>query len=360
MKNKITPTRSYCVQTLTHDYPEAGPFLKTVVDSFIKNTDIVSDSESKLDWYVRVNGINKDLQTCLDYIKTTYSNIINWHIFVGDNIGVGAGINFLNNLCTQYKYTLFIEGDWVCLDPNLSKISRSWLKDSLNLLDKNSQVSQVFLRRHITDLEDRQYGMSNWFGVGNSRNTQPSTVIEGSNSFVFLNKGIYTNNPSLKRQKDYFAADIFPLNEYYDETGAPTEIKKYHKGEVKEYGKDWGEAEVYAFQNKSTLQTFWLWPGNFAHLPDYNSRTFSIPCQSCKYGFFQPTDWFCLSCSSTEKFFQLSSHTDRGIETVLDRLKYDKDGKLEVNSNVKLIQSVNKDSTVDPKTLIDFFNNPNR
>lgn len=352
MKSLQVPKKKYCIQTLTHDYARAGSLLKMVVDQFVKNTDIDSTVNGKLDWYVRVNGLNKDLQSTLDIITRQYSDLINWHIFIGENIGVGAGINLLNEQCLDYEYTLFIEGDWICLDSEVSGASTSWLKDSISILDKNPQVGQVFLRRHISDVEDRQYGMSNWFNSSSNISEQS----EGATNFIHLSEGKYTNNPTLKRQQSYYDVGIFPLNEYYSQDGIPTEVKTYIAGKQQLHS-DWGQAEIVAMPKGHNLENFWLWPGNFHHVSNLSIQDYISPCQQCKYGFFKPSVWFCLSCSSNEQFFQLSDHTNRGITQILENLRHTQDKKLEITSNVKLIESVVQNPTIPPNTLINLLNN---
>ena len=326
--------KKLCIQTLTHDYELAGDYLKSVVDSFFKNTfipDVIKSTDNKIDWFIRLNGTNEKLNKTIEYITEKYSGEVNWNIFVGDNVGVGAGINFINNKTQDYEFSLFIEGDWICMDG----VNREWLISSLELLDIHPDVDLVFLRRYLSDMEDRQNGMSEWINP----TSFAQKLQQNEDTFILLNRGFYTNNPSIRRQHSLYDKKIFPLNEYYDTEGNPSEIK------TKE---DWGRAEE---ESRHTfLKTLYLWPGIFNHEDRNIDNMFDaghrIPCIFCKYGFLFTSDWFCLSCSKNDEFYDLSRHTTRGIETLLDPIHH----KQIDLSNLELVSSF-VESVVDVPTL---------
>lgn len=341
MKSLKAPKRNYCIQTLTHDYPKAGDFLELVVKQFIKNTDTSSSTDVKLDWFIRVNGINKNLQLTLDSLLEKYSDIINWHIFIGDNIGVGAGINFLNQKCTAYEYFLFIEGDWIITD----KVNKNWLHSSLQILEGNPEYEQVFLRRYYSDCEDRVNGMSEW--VNSKSFTKKIEVAEIE--FLCLKEGIYTNNPSIRRQKAFFHREFFPLNEYYDQEGKPTELKG---------NPDWGRAEEDA--RTSFSKTFYLWPGVFNHEGGSGFGFPKIPCNTCKYGFHYTSDWFCLSCSKNDTFLDLSKHTSMGINTVLEFIEQLNNHKHPyseefISTTTNFVKNTIENPTISPEKLTKYY-----
>jgi len=322
--------KKLCIQTLTHDYELAGDYLKSVVDSFFKNTfipDVIKSTDNKIDWFIRLNGTNEKLNKTIEYITEKYSGEVNWNIFVGDNVGVGAGINFINNKTQDYEFSLFIEGDWICMDG----VNKEWLTNSLELLDMYPDIDLVFLRRYLSDMEDRQNGMSEWI----NSTSFIQKVQQNEDTFILLSRGFYTNNPSIRRQQSLYDKQIFPLNEYYDERGSPSEIK---------HSDDWGKAEMEA--RFTYLKTLYLWPGIFNHENRPITGDDQILCKSCKYGFLVTSNWFCLSCSKNDEFYDLSSHTTRGIETLLDPIHHK---KIDL-TNLELVSSF-VESVVDAPTL---------
>jgi len=326
--------KKLCIQTLVHDHELAGYYLKLTIDSFFKNTfipDEIKSTDNKVDWFIRLNGTNENLNKTIDYITEKYSGEVNWNIFAGDNIGVGAGINFINTHCQDYEFTFFIEGDWICMD----NVNKDWLSASLKLLIEYTDVDLIFFRRYLSDYEDRQNGMSEWV---NSKSFVQKIQQDGID-FILLTQGVYTNNPSIRRQKSLYDKKIFPLNEYYDDKGNPSEVKK---------AKDWGRAEVKArFMH---LKTLYLWPGIFNHENrDINNMFIDghrAVCSECKYGFLFTSKWFCLSCSKNDEFYNLSNHTTRGIQTLLDPIHHN---KIDM-TNLELVSSF-VENIVDNPTL---------
>ncbi len=346
-------SKKFCIQTLTHNSPTASGYLLLTVEQFIKNTtisDSIKNYNGKVDWYIRLNGSNSEIEQAVKQLLNVYKNEIDWHILRGENIGVGAGINYLNEQCRDYEYVLFIEGDWICLDTEVSGISKDWLAASIEILDRTPSVDQVFLRRHTSDIEDRQFGMSDWF----NKDRNISIITEQGVPFLHLNKGIYTNNPTVKRLSSYFKAGIFPLNEYYDQDGNPTEIKVYSSNEVNMHT-DWGQAEIIANNLPTDMKTFWLWPGVFNHESVITKEMINIPCNQCKYGFFSPSEWFCLSCSTDNRFFELSDHTNRGLETVMDLVDEKQINSSNSKEITKIIKELVKNPTNPPETTIQHF-----
>lgn len=336
MKNPKTIKRNYCIQTITHDYPGAGALLELVVDQFIQKTDITSSTGAKLDWFIRANGINKDLQATLEHLPKKYSNVINWHIFVGQNLGVGAGINFLNQKCVDYEYLLFIEGDWVIT----SEVNKDWLSSSLQILEENPEYEQVFLRRYYSDYEDRINGMSDYV---NAKSFLGKVQKQGVD-FLCLKEGLYTNNPSIRRQKEFFNRGFFPLNEYYDQEGKATEVKGTP---------DWGKAEIEA--RTSSLKTFYLWPGIFRHEGKPYYPLPKIPCTTCKYEFENAANWFCLSCSKDESFVDLLEHTNRAINTVLKFVESKEQNVQDLGVLTNFVKNVIQNPTKPSAELVEYY-----
>jgi hypothetical protein len=331
--------KKFCMQTLTHSSNMRGEYLKQTVFSFLNNTEIPSticNTNGKLDWFIRVNGMDDEMNESLNYLIYNYSNVVNFSIHIGDNIGVGVGINFLNNLSKDYEYVLLLEGDWICDGEDNTNVGRNWLDSSIKLLDSNPNMHQVFLRRYTSDLEDRQHGMSEWI---HSENILDEIILDDI-TFIHLKHHCYTNNPTIRRLKTYFDLQIFPLTEYYDTKGTPTETKDHE---------DWGKAELEAYYKPSHLGTYWLWFGKFVHIDHLNSLWGFRGCNRCKYGFYSTYESFCLSCTMNEKYESLPIHSQRMINLVLP-----------ITDNINLYPNASSDikSVVDNPTIdIEFLIN---
>lgn len=296
---------NFCISTLTHNDTNRDIFLKKTIDSFIKNTEI----NHTIDWYIHCNGESELISNVITNSINLYNDKINFHYSYSIiNNGVGAGINYLNNLTKEYKYTLFLEGDWVTL-PNEISGHKNWLEDSINYLEQNNHISQVLLRRYISDLDDRMYGYGYWIRKDNIKN-----IVTMENEYIELVKKEYTNNPHIRRNEDFYKVGIFPLNEFYDENGDPIEIK----------GKSmWGQAEIQAEFKGYSIKSSYLSLGNMVHCEHWdfyekydelynNTKTCKKYLDKgklgCKYGYFFPDEKFCQICDHSKNFSDLERH----------------------------------------------------
>ena len=153
----------FCIATLTHNDTNRDVYLRKTVESFIDNTEF----DNMFDWYIHCNGQYDLMDDVIKEMTSKYWDKINFYYSSSpDNMGVGVGINYLNSLIRDYEYVLFLEGDWICLPGEISG-HNDWLRDCLNYLDKNKNISQVLLRRYISDLDDRQYGYGYWIREDN-------------------------------------------------------------------------------------------------------------------------------------------------------------------------------------------------
>jgi hypothetical protein len=295
----------FSISTLTHNDIKRDVYLKNTIDSFIENTTY----EGKIDWFIHCNGKSDLIFDVVTNAMTLYSDRVNFHYSFSEiNKGVGAGINHLNNLTKKYRYTLFLEGDWICLPPKISGHT-NWLQDCINYLEQNNHISQVLLRRYISDLDDRMYGYGYWIREDNIKN-----VVRMDNEYVELVKKEYTNNPHIRRNDDFYSVGIFPLNEYYDEDGNPIELK----------GKSmWGQAEIQAESKGYKINTSYLAFGNMVHCEHWsyygkynelkdNAQTCmkykNTGYLGCKYGYFFPDKKFCEVCDHSKNFSDLERH----------------------------------------------------
>ena len=288
--------KQFCVTTLTHNADDRKRLLRNTVKYFTEHTNY-----ENLDWFVLINGSDESWKTFTNELQEKYSDI-NWVFDHSDvNWGVGAGINRLNKMTEDYEYQLFLEGDWYCVPENLSFLDPNWMNTCIDYLHNHKEISQIVLRKYLDDTDDRMYGYGYWIQPSNLEGSDTHNGIE----FLRLKDREYTNNPHIRRTKDYFDIDIFPLDEFYDEQGNPTETLKENA--------DWGQAEIKAefkgFKMKSVYPKF----GKFIHGDGYPmhfdlNKLEPTGCGNCKYGLMTPTMWWCLSCLDDNDFTQFCEH----------------------------------------------------
>lgn len=293
-----------CIATLTHDSPTREKHLQLTVDTLMQSTDMPI-----IDWYIHCNGYNQAIISVVEQLKTTYQDKVNFTFTYSEiNKGVGAGINALNSLLLDYEYTLFLEGDWITLPEHISGHT-NWFNSCVAYLDAHSDIDQIILRRYQHDIDDRQFGYGYWIRPDNMK-----SITTADNRYIELVKRDYTNNPHIRRNSKYYNLGIFPLKEFYDEEGNPTELK----------GKDdWGQAEIQAETKGHFLGSSYLAFGNMVHADhwkfedNWNELVNSITAcdkydepgaSKCKYGYLFPNERFCGLCDHTKNFTDLEKH----------------------------------------------------
>jgi hypothetical protein len=299
--------KKVCVATLTHPSINRDKFLDATVRSFIQAT-----SFDKIDWYIFVNGKSLELKdTCLA-LADEFKDKVNFYFTFNDkNLGVGAGINALNKQLEQYKYTYFLEGDWITLPPDISGFSKEWFNLTVEYFE-NNDIDQILFRKYLNDLDDRQYGYKHWIVKDNISKIEKV----GDLTLIHLNKKEYTNNPVFRRNKAFYDLSIFPLDEFFDSEGEAEEIK----------GKAfWGQAEVNAFHKGFELKSGYYMFGNAVHCDDWpmlldwdkvkqkinSCDLYNLPSYSkCKYGYlFLDKERMCSICDHTKDFTDLERHS---------------------------------------------------
>lgn len=291
---------NFCIATLTHDGKDRPKYLQLTVDTLLENSNV-----NNVDWFIHCNGDNEDIKNVVNQLIEKHKSRVTFHFSVSAiNKGVGAGINQLNSFIKHFEYVLFLEGDWITLPSSISKLETNWIDMCLSYLNNNPHIDQVALRRYLHDVDDRQFGYGHWIKQDN---------IKAVNSpFIDLVNKDYTNNPHIRRNSKYYEVGIFPLPEFYNEQGEPTEIK----------GKEmWGQAEIQSERKGYALGSTFLSFGNIVHAEhimeyfeegnwDYTvSRLtkckFNAPC---KYGYLFSHDRFCSFCDGSKLFTDLERH----------------------------------------------------
>lgn len=294
--------KHFCIGTLTYDGENRAKFLELTINTFLESTNIPQN----LDWFIFLNGsLDSEVGKTIEKLEKELKNKISIKLICfGKNLGVGAGINGLNEYLKEYKYSLFLEDDWVTIPQSMSGYDNDWLNRCLDEMESHD-IDQLQLRKYQNDVDDRQYGLGYW--------TRDENIDKIENDLVFLNKREYTNNPHIRKNQTYFDLSIFPLNTFFDSEGNAEEIKG---------NPYWGQAEILAEPKGFRLKSAWLKGGNMLHCDqwdygkdwekainelkgcDWNTNT-KI---KCKYGFTFPREQFCNFCDKTKDFTDLEKH----------------------------------------------------
>lgn len=306
--------KKVCIATLTHPAENREIFLDATVRSFVEATNF-----EKLDWYILVNGESQLLRdTCIN-LENEFKNRINFYFTFSDkNLGVGAGINAVNKQTVEYEYVYFLEGDWITLPSDISGFPKDWFNNTVEYFDSNQDIDQVLLRKYLNDLDDRQYGYGYWITKANVSKIEQVKDM----TLLHLVKKEYTNNPVFRRNKTFYDAGIFPLNEFFNENGEAEEVKG---------GKSWGQAEIQAEPKGYQLKSGYFKFGNTVHCDQWPMQLsweeikqkinscdlYDLPSYSkCKYGYiFLDKERMCSICDHTKDFTDLERHGQDIIRT---------------------------------------------
>ena len=333
------------IGTLTHDAPNRDKFLKLTINTFMENTNV----PECISWFIYINGgYDSPVILAIREMTEKWGDKVNFHIFCeGKNMGVGYGINRLNEWLKFSEFSLFLEGDWITLPESLSGCDKNWLVDCVNLLETNKEIDQVQLRRFQHDVDDRQFGYGHWI--------RPNNIKDEDDKFIYLNQREYGNNPTVRRNSTHFEHGIFPLQEFIDDNGEPQELKGNPL---------WGQAEIVASRiGKEHLGTAFLKFGNFVHCDhwkyddDFERASNDIKgcgfktnsLVNCKYGYMYPSEAFCLACRKSKNYTDLEEH-NWFYEYNVHKAFWSKESK----ETIKEILSKNIDTTpVDIDEYID-------
>jgi hypothetical protein len=320
----------FSIGTLTHDSPNRDVFLKWTIDTFMLNTNVAKGTK----WYIYHNGPAGGKNDVVFYeMKEKWGHIIDFELYhTGKNMGVGYGINSVNTHLKNYKYSLFLEGDWITLPETISGFNKEWLNDCIQLLDEDESVDQIQLRRYLHDIDDRQYGYGYWIRKEN--------IKKETEKFLYIHKREYGNNPTVRRNQKHYDIGIFPLGEFIDDNNEPQELKGNPL---------WGQAEIAASGLGHKLGTVTLKFGNFVHcdhwqqygdnfelaISNITGCGYKTPSQTinCKYGFLFPRKQFCLACRKSFDFTDLEEH-NKFFEEQIHRVIWEKQPKEKIKEVV--------------------------
>jgi hypothetical protein len=349
--------KKFCILTLTHESLNRPTYLRDTVDSFLNNTEV----DQVIDWFIYINKTNQEFISVCNELIDKYKDKVDFKIVHSNvNNGVGYGINRLNDLSIDYEYSLFLEGDWKCMSPDISGQPKTWLKTSIELLDENQDTDAVFLRRYINDYESRSTGIFAYYSVKNCK-------VESKNGlkYFIVPVNLYTNNPLIRRNKYFYDNKTFPLQEFFDSDGNPTELKIDNITH-----NDWGQAEIKAQPTDKKIKYIMLVWGNFCHIDNIGEfdkqnqkfieqesksgcKKYNNGQSKCKFGYYNISPHFCILCSKT--FSELE------IENVFAKESYLLD-TLEINKNewtkeqkLKFIKDQNLTPEFDLEPFINYL-----
>jgi len=256
---------NFCVTLLTCN--DRNTTEKTI-NSFIENTNI----SQKLDFYVYAQGCTEEYILGLKNIE--HSNI-NFHWIVKEeNKGLTFAMNKLNAAVKEYKYAMFLEDDWICITEN-----KEWLNDSLEFLDKHDDVSTLFLRKWSGEKEKLKYGWTRTIeyfihknpGNFNYENKMKEShkINLGSTLFRDIPEYLYSNNPNIHRNEDYYRVGIFPFIPHEDIKDSFGEWDDSNSND--KITKCWGYSEAYSMEKHLGLKCYYVDNGIFGHYEDWQN-----------------------------------------------------------------------------------------
>lgn len=273
--------KDFCIASLTHDAEGRAEALYLTYLSFYNNTNWEGGLQVKL----FLNGVNEKLGEAIRKIENlnTKEKYFDLEvIFSDENLGCSTGLNMINNITyvQNYKYVLFLEGDWICLQND-----KNWLNDSLQYLEEHTDIDLIYLRIFESSYKVRHHG-STWA-------FEPNTLVK--DTFRPIYDVRYTNNPCIRRNYEFYEKGILPLNEYTGET---------HDSP------DWGKAENDAeYSTQGVINAVYYKFGIFIHYDSPNlfdnNGNFKCPepmfcpyLDKCKYGFIRDNEpIFCVGCN---------------------------------------------------------------
>lgn len=344
--------KKFCILTLTHESNNRPEYLKDTINSFLDNTEY----DEIIDWFIYINKTNSEFISTCNQLIDQYKNRVDFKIVHSNvNNGVGYGINRLNELSIDYEYSLFLEGDWRCMTFETSGQPNTWLKTGIELLDQNIDTEAVFLRRYMSDYESRSTGIFGRYWVDNTK-----VELKNGVKYFIAPTNIYTNNPLIRRNKCFYDNKIFPLQEFLDSDGNPTELKINNI-----IYENWGQAEIQAQPMNKKIKYIMLVWGNFCHIDNMDSfdkqtqkfveqestsgcKKYNNGQSKCKFGYYNISPHFCTLCSTTileleiEKIFSKENYLLHTLENNKDtwtreqKLQFVKDQNLTPESDLEL------------------------
>jgi len=180
------------VSILTRDCTNDDMYFTGTINSFLENTNF----PEKINIHVYHNGNYSSVisQTVNSFVEKHYDKALFSVRLGGENRGIEYGMDTINEWTSEYKYCVFLEGEWITISEN-----KDWLIEALNLMD-NEDLDQL----RLSPYEETQ------------------NVERDENGVVFLKDFTHTTKPHIHRNKTYIENGVFPIQEY---KGEPKPLK---------------------------------------------------------------------------------------------------------------------------------------
>ena len=272
--------KTFDIATLTCNYREV---LFETLESFFNNTTI-NNLKDTLCWFIFIQGYTdvylRKVEEKIEQYKTLYK--INFILIKNrKNLGLSKGANKLAEAVKDYEFVLYCEDDWYCLPQTLTGISKYWLKSCLSFLRDNGNVSTLFLRKYVNDAEKIRYRWKHengrWFApwyrhkftdnFNYANKMKESNIIYYDNiKFQEIPTFLFTFNPHIRRNNDYYKTKVFPLDEYDDINCRREKWSQTREADVLW----WGYSECLAMEKTRDLITYNVGTGIFGHYEDWS------------------------------------------------------------------------------------------
>lgn len=257
------------------------------------------------EWFILLQGCSNDHITKVQSILTTlltdghsqqihdghllvHNSTITIHLLLSPtNLGLSKGMNILNVAVRDFKYVLLLEDDWIALPTAILEtttlLPRDWISLTLNFLDYHPTVSTIFLRRYRDEKEKNQFGWSRGIPYRchhHQNNFNYADKMKGSwkipfhsLSFQQIPDFLFTFNPHIRRNEDYYRANVFPLPEFADINSKQDKWTITKEGDCP----DWGSTEALSMEKTRHLVTFNMNQGVFGHFEDFEQILNQLP-----------------------------------------------------------------------------------
>ncbi len=257
---------SFTIATLTCNDRES---LFLTIESFCKNTNI------NCDWHIFLQGCTGEYLNRVTQFIEQFKNV-QFHLKTHQtNLGLSKGQNVIADMVKEYEYVLQLEDDWYCLPEKITGLSKEWLETCLQFLEKNKHVSTLYLRKYVDEMEKFKYAWTRHVEYKNhvyKKNFNYAKKMEGSDTRVFqeikfqhIPQFLFTFNPCIRRNTDYYKVGVFPLLELKDINSKRGEWLATTPEDVPM----WGWCEAIAMEKTRNLITYNVGSGIFGHQEDW-------------------------------------------------------------------------------------------
>lgn len=285
-------TSTFCITTLTCNDREC---LSDTIGSFFEWTDLswLTDPHGPpssrpsisgpVIWFIYMQGCSVEFvartQALVDSLTREHPGRMEFRIEQNpENLGLSKGSNRLAEMSSEFDFVLHLEDDWLCLPSSVTGVGRHWLRVCLSLMGNMAGISTLFLRKYASDQEKWQYGWRRTIPYRNHRHPdnfdytrkikqkiKENHVIQDIEGIGFqeIPTFLFTLNPCIRRNSDYYSCGVFPLDEFNDRL---SNRNRWEQDKVVEW---WGYSESMAMEKIRDLCCLNVSRGIFGHYEDW-------------------------------------------------------------------------------------------